>query len=282
MSTASGSPAAHIAPLVLEPGRSWLGFDPRAFWEYRELLYFLTVRDVKLRYKQTLLGVAWAVLQPLAAMLVFTLFLGRVAGVASQGIPYPLFAFAGLVPWMYFSNAVSGASTSLTTSTNLITKVYFPRAIIPAAAVLAGLVDLAVSFVVLLLLLAYYGRPIGGGIVLVPLLVALLMLLAFAVGTWMAGLNVKYRDIRYALPFVIQLWLFASPIVYPVSFVPERWRWLLQLNPVAGIVEGFRAALFGTPVAWDGIVAAAAVTLVLLVYASFAFGRMEDAFADIV
>jgi lipopolysaccharide transport system permease protein len=269
-------------PLVIEPSPSWVVLDLHALWEYRELLYFLTVRDIKLRYKQTLLGVAWAVLQPLSAMLVFSLFLGRVAGVTSNGVPYPLFAFTGLVPWMFFSNAVTNAGSSLITSSNLITKVYFPRVIIPAAAVVAGLVDFAVAFLVLLVLLAWYGMPVTWNVLLVPFLLGLLMLLAFGAGTWMAGLNVKYRDIRYALPFVVQLWMFASPIVYPTSFVPERWHWAVRLNPIAGIIDGFRSALLGLPFDWVGFVLAGAITMVIVLYALYAFGKMEDSFADVI
>ncbi len=274
--------AASHAAIVIEPGHSWLALDLRAPWEYRGLLYFLTLRDVKLRYRQTLLGVAWAVLQPLSAMLVFSLFLGRVAGVATSGVPYPLFAFAGLVPWMFFSNAVGSASNSVITSSNLITKVYFPRVLIPAAAVLAGLVDFAVAFVALLVLLVYYGIAPTPSALLVPLLLGLLVLLAFGVGTWMAGLNVKYRDIRYALPFVVQLWMFASPIVYPTTLVPQRWRWALQLNPITGIVGGFRAALLGGPFDWPALGIAAALTLAITLYALLAFAQMEEGFADVI
>jgi lipopolysaccharide transport system permease protein len=283
MSINPASRVASHAPIVLEPGRSWVALDLEALWEYRELLYFLTMRDVKLRYRQTFLGVAWAVLQPLSAMLVFSLFLGRVAGVATSGVPYPLFAFAGLVPWMFFANAVSGAGNSLLSSSNLITKVYFPRVIIPAAAVLAGLVDFAVAFLLLLGVMAYYGVALTGNVLLLPLLLGLLTLLAFGVGTWMAALNVKYRDIRYALPFVVQLWMFASPIVYPVTLVPERWRWALQLNPITGAVEGFRAALLGGGnFGWPTLALAGGITLAVVLCALSAFGKMEEGFADVI
>jgi lipopolysaccharide transport system permease protein len=270
-------------PVVLAPERSLSVLDLRSLWQQRELLYFLTLRDIKLRYRQTFLGVAWAVLQPLAAMLIFSLFLGRVAGVTASGIPYPLFAFTGLVPWMFFSNALNGASSSLLSSSNLITKVYFPRIIIPSAAVFAGLVDFAVSFVLLAVLLAHYRVPLSAGVVMVPLLLALLTLLALGVGTWMAALNVKYRDIRYALPFVVQLWMFASPVVYPVTLVPERWRWLVRLNPVSGIVEGFRSALLGHgPFDWSGLGTAAIGTVLVLFCGLSAFSRMEESFADVI
>jgi len=203
-------------------------------------------------------------------------------GVTSGGVPYPLFALAGLVPWMYFANAVTMASNSLITSANLITKVYFPRVIIPAGAVLAGLVDFGIGFLLLLGLMLYYGAPITGGILMVPVMLVLLTLLAFGVGTWMAGLNVKYRDIRYALPFVVQLWLFASPVVYPASLVPERWHWLVRLNPIAGIVGGFRAALLGQALDWREITLAALVTAGVVVFACHAFATMEDRFADVI
>ncbi len=269
-------------PVIIEPGHSWVALDLRALWSYRELLYFLTVRDIKLRYRQTLLGFAWAILQPLSAMLVFSLFLGRVAGVTTSGVPYPLFAFAGLVPWMFFSNAITSASNSLITSSNLITKVYFPRVIIPAAAVLAGLVDFAVAFLVLLLLLAYYHVALAASALLVPLLLGVLLLLAFGVGTWMAGLNVKYRDIRYALPFVVQIWMFASPIVYPTTLVPERWQWVLRLNPITGIVGAFRVSLLGGDVDWPTLALAAGLTVAIVLYALSVFAKMEEGFADVI
>jgi lipopolysaccharide transport system permease protein len=275
--------AAPEQPLVvIEPSRSWLALDLASLWAYRELLYFLTWRDVKVRYKQTALGVAWAVLQPLFTMLIFSLFFGRLAGIPSDGAPYPLFAFAGLLPWVFFSNAVSNSGNSLVGSANLITKVYFPRLLVPGAAVGAGLVDLLLGFALLALLMVYYGAMPSSGIVLLPVLVVLLTLLALGVGLLASALNVKYRDIRYALPFIIQLWMFVSPVIYPASFVPAQWRWVLWLNPLAGIIEGFRAALFGAPVSWGMLGAAALLTLALLVFAAFIFRRMEKSFADVV
>jgi lipopolysaccharide transport system permease protein len=267
---------------VIEPSRSWLALDLGSLWAYRELLYFLTWRDVKVRYKQTALGVAWAVLQPLCAMLVFSLFFGRLAGVPSDGVPYPLFAFAGLLPWVFFSNAVSNSGNSLVGSANLITKVYFPRLLVPGAAVGAGLVDLAIGFALLAPLTIYYGAAPSWGVLLLPFLVVLLTLLALGVGLLTSALNVKYRDIRYALPFIIQLWMFVSPVIYPASFVPAKWRWVLWLNPLAGIIEGFRAALFNKPAQWDLLGAATVLTLALLIFAAFIFRRMEKSFADVV
>jgi lipopolysaccharide transport system permease protein len=251
-------------------------------WHYRELLYFLTWRDVKVRYKQTALGVAWAVLQPLCTMLVFSLFFGRLAGVPSECLPYPLFAFAGLLPWVFFSNALANSGNSLVGSANLITKVYFPRLLVPGAAVGAGLVDLGIGFALLVPLMTYYGQGPSWSILLLPLLVVLLTLLALGIGLLTSALNVKYRDIRYALPFVIQLWMFVSPVIYPLSFVPAKWRWVMWLNPLAGIIEGFRAVLFGKSVEWALLGVAAALTLVLLALAAFVFRRMEKSFADVV
>ena len=296
LGTAAPAPAGeappHLLPekplVVIESRRARAGAGLRDLWAYRELLYFLTWRDVKVRYKQTFLGVAWAVLQPVFMMLIFTLFFGRLAGIPSDGVPYPLFAYAGLLPWTFFSTAVTTGGNSMVSSANLITKVYFPRLIVPSAAVAAALVDFAIAFAVLGLLMAYYGVPPGAGALMLPVLALLVALLALGFGTWMAALNVKYRDIKFALPFLIQVWFFASPIIYPVSFVtgkvadPERWRLVMALNPMTGIVEGFRSALFGRPFDWLTFSVSAAVTLALLAYGVVTFRRMEKNFADIV
>jgi lipopolysaccharide transport system permease protein len=266
--------------VVIRPGRSWAALDLRGVWTARELLYLLTWRDVKVRYKQTALGASWAVLQPLATMLIFTLFFGRLAKMPSEGIPYPLFAYAGLLPWTFFSNAVTNSGNSLVGNAHLITKVYFPRMIIPSAAVLAGLVDMAVAFILLAVLMGYYHVSIGVGIVLLPVAIILVFLLALAVGLWMSALNVKYRDIRYALPFVIQLWMFASPVIYPASIVPSRWRWVMALNPLAGLIETFRASLFGLPFDWTALGLSTVITLAALVYAAYVFRKLERGFAD--
>jgi homopolymeric O-antigen transport system permease protein len=250
-------------------------------WEYRELLYFLTLRDVKVRYKQTALGVLWAILQPLLTMIIFTVFFGRLAQIPSDGVPYPVFAYAGLLPWTFFANAVTAAGNSLVGSTSLITKVYFPRVIVPASAVCSGLLDLAVSFAVLVGLMAWYRLAPGAGVLLLPVLVALLVLLATGAGMWMAALNVRYRDVRYALPFLIQVWMFASPVIYPASLVPERWRPVLALNPMSGIIEGFRAALLGRAFDLSALGLSALVTVALLAASARAFQRMETSFADV-
>jgi len=270
-------------PLIrIRPTRKWVALNLGDLWAYRELLFFLTWRDVKVRYKQTLLGAAWAVIQPLLTTIIFTLFFGRLAGIPSDGIPYLLFAYAGLLPWTFFSNALTNSGNSLVGSANLITKVYFPRMIIPGAAVAAGLVDLAIAFLILIALMIYYGVGSGWGVLMLPPLVALTALLALGVGLWMSALNVKYRDIRHALPFLVQVWMFASPIIYPSSMLPEKWRWLIALNPLTGIIEGYRAALFGREFDWKAIALSTAVTLALLVYSAYTFRRMEKSFADIV
>ncbi|MCU1268247.1 MAG: Transport permease protein [Acidobacteria bacterium] len=268
--------------VIIKPGKSWGAVDFHDLWAFRDLLYFLTWRDVKVRYKQTLLGVAWAIIQPLFTMLIFTLFFGRLAGVPSDNIPYPVFAYAGLLPWTFFANAISNSGNSLVGSANLITKVYFPRMIIPAAAIAAGLVDLAVSFIVLIPLMIYYGINVTWSALMFPVVVLLTALLALGVGMWLSALNVKYRDVRFALPFIVQLWMFVSPVIYPTSFLPRRFRWLLTLNPMTGIIEGYRSSLFGRAFNWSALAISAAITLALLVYASYAFHRMEKDFADII
>jgi len=270
-------------PLVsIRAGGSGPPIDLKSLWDYRELLYFLTWRDVKVRYKQTALGAAWAIIQPLFTMIIFTIFFGNLAKVPSDGIPYPIFAYAALLPWTFFSNAITSSGNSLVGSAHLITKVYFPRMIIPGAAVAAGLIDLMVAFGILIILMIYYGVGATWNLLMLPALILLTTLLAIGVGMYTSALNVKYRDIRYALPFAIQLLMFATPIIYPVSLVPERWRWAFNLNPLTGIIEGFRASFFGRPFNWPALAFSAAITLALLVYAAYHFKRMERTFADIV
>lgn len=270
-------------PLVsIRPSRKWVSLNLRDVWAYRELLYFLIWRDVKVRYKQTLLGAAWAIIQPLFTMLIFTLFFGKLAGMASDGLPYPVFAYAGLLPWTFFSNAMTHSGNSLVSSSNLITKVYFPRMIIPGAAVGAGLVDFAIAFIILIGLMAYYKIAVTWSIIMFPVLVLLTALLALAVGMWMSALNVKYRDIRYVLPFMIQLLMFATPIIYPASLVPAKWRWALTLNPLTGIIENSRAALFGRTFDWLALGISSSITLALLVFSAYTFRRMERSFADVI
>jgi lipopolysaccharide transport system permease protein len=251
-------------------------------WAYRELLYFLTWRDVKVRYKQTLMGVAWVVIQPLATMLIFTFVFNRIAHLDSGAIPYPLFAYSGLLLWAFFAGAVSAGTNSLISNTSLVTKVYFPRAFIPAAAVGAGLVDFGVGALLMAGLAVYYGVHVTWGLLLLPVFVALGATLALAVGMLASALTVKYRDLRHALPFLLQFWMFASPVIYPSSAVPERWRWLLTLNPLAGVLEGFRASLTGLDFDWTLAAAPFFVAPLLLALAFYVFRRLEDTFADVI
>jgi len=268
--------------VVIQPSKTWSLLSFKDIWAYRELLFFLTWRDVKVRYKQTALGATWAILQPLFMMIIFTIFFGRLAGVGSSGIPYPLFALAGLVPWTFFANAITASGNSLVSSANLITKVYFPRLIVPAAAMLAGLVDFVLAFVLLCLLMLYYRVTLTVQVLFLPVLVLLTALFALGVGTWMSALNVKYRDVRFALPFVIQLWLFVSSVILPSSSVPEKWRWVLLLNPMSAIIEGYRSALFGLPFDWPALGIASVLTVAVLLYSLYSFGRVERSFADII
>lgn len=280
------SASSSIQHLVIESVSGWKPLDPHDLWRYRELFYFLTWRDVKVRYKQTSLGAAWAVLQPLGNMILFTLLFGRLAKLPSDGIPYPLFAYAGLLPWTFFANAVGSSGNSLVGSSHLITKVYFPRMIIPASAILAGLVDLGISFVVMAALMVWYGVPVSGSILMLPILVLLTAILALGVGMWLSALHVRYRDIRYLIPFLIQFWMFATPVIYPASLMPERYRMIYFLNPMSGLIEAYRVALLGgVNGAKFNLVTlgmAGGLAILMLIYATYHFRRMEKTFADIV
>jgi lipopolysaccharide transport system permease protein len=276
-------PGADDVPVTLiRPSRGWVALNLRDLWQYRELLYFLTWRDIKVRYKQTILGAAWAVLQPFFTMVVFSVFFGRLAGVPSDGIPYPIFAYCALVPWSFFAGALDRAGNSLVGSANLITKVYFPRLAIPLSAVLAGLLDFGIAFVVLLAMMLYYGIVPTAAVITLPLLLLLAVVTALAMGLWLSALNVQYRDVRYTIPFLTQFWLFATPIAYSSSLVPEQWRDLYGLNPMAGVVEGFRWALLGKEPPGPLMAVSAMVVVVLLVGGLYYFRRMEKTFADVV
>lgn len=268
---------------VVEPSRGWINLRLRDLWEYRELLYFLTWRDIKVRYKQTALGAAWAVIQPFCTMVVFSLFFGRLAKVPSDDIPYPIFSYAALVPWTFFAQGLTQSSNSLVGSSHLITKVYFPRLVIPISSVLSGLVDFVIAFVVLIGMMFYYDLYPSGAIVFLPGLLLLALTTALGVGLWLSALNVKYRDVRYTVGFLTQFWLFATPIAYPSSLLSEPWRTIYAINPMVGVVEGFRWALLGTRTAPGPIVAVSAlVAIALLVGGAFYFRRMEKTFADVV
>jgi lipopolysaccharide transport system permease protein len=259
-----------------------MGLELRDLWAHRDLFYILAWRDIKVRYKQTVLGAAWAILQPLLSMIVFTVLFGKLAGVPSEGEPYAIFSYAGLLSWNFFTNAVTNGSNSLITNTNLITKVYFPRLLVPAAALGAPLLDIGIASAMLLLMMPIYGVRFHTTLLMFIPLVTLTALTAVACGIWTAALNVKYRDIRYAMPFAMQLLMFLTPVIYPVSFLPARWRWVLRLNPLSGIIEGFRSAVFGHPFNWVGLALSAVITLVLLAAAAYVFRRMEDEFADVI
>ena len=267
---------------LIQSEESGVQLDLGELWHYRELLYFLTLRDIKVRYKQTVMGLAWVIIQPLTTMIIFTLVFNRFVRLDTGALPYPLFALSGLLLWLFFANAVTNSTNSMVSNTNLITKVYFPRMFIPAASVGAGLVDLAVAFLLLVALCIYYGVALTLNLLLVPLFIMLMALLALGVGLLSAAMTVKYRDLRHALPFIIQLWMFASPVIYPASVVPVQWKWLLLINPVAGIIEGFRASLTGHSFYWLQVSLSVAITFALLVFSVYIFRRFEDTFADVV
>lgn len=276
----SGQASPHR--LVIEPSRGLAKIDFAELWHYRDLLYFLTRREISIRYKQTLLGLAWAVLQPFLSMVVFTIFLGRLAGVDSDGLPYPVFSYLGLLPWTYFANALTRSSVSLVGNANLLSKVYFPRLLIPLSSTLSALVDFGVAFVMLLGLMAWYGIAPSPSILLLVPLTLLTAFFATGVGMGLAALNVQYRDVQHAIPFLLQIWMFATPVVYPASQVPERWRLLFHLNPMAGIIEACRAAPIGRPVDYSALGVSLAVSLVLVAIGVWRFRRMEKVFADVV
>jgi lipopolysaccharide transport system permease protein len=268
---------------VIEPKTGWVPVDFKEIWNYRELLYFLTKRDIKVRYKQTVLGGLWAVIQPAFTMLVFTLFFGRLAKMPSDGLPYPIFVYAALLPWTYFANAVSASGNSLVGSANLITKVYFPRIVVPASAALAGLLDFFIALFVLAALMIYYQFLPGWGILLFPFLVALTFLCAVGVGLWLSALNVQYRDIRYAIPFLIQVWMFVSPVIYPVSLVKGNYQWLLAINPMGGVIHAYRSSLLGhQPIEWSLLALSTLIIVTLFLGGLYYFRRMEKVFADVV
>lgn len=270
-------------PVVFEitPSKGWISLRLKELWAYRELLYFLTWRDVKVRYKQTALGAAWALIQPLATMVIFSLFFGRLAKVPSDGVPYPLFSLTGLVPWMFFSNGLSQSSNSLVGNSRLITKVYFPRLIIPMATVMAGVVDFAISFVLLLGMMVYYRVSPSWHMAYVPLFALLAFVTSLGVGLWFSAWNVQFRDVQYVIPFVAQFWMYATPIAYPSSLLKEPWRTVYGLNPMVGVVEGFRWTVLGTTTRpGPMLIASVVAAFALLISGAFYFRRMEKTFAD--
>jgi lipopolysaccharide transport system permease protein len=272
-----------IPHIRIQPSRGWVSLKLRELWEYRELLYFLTWRDIKVRYKQTVLGAAWAIIQPFMTMVVFTLFFGNLAKVPSDGIPYPIFSYAALVPWTFFANGLTNSSNSLVQSANLIKKIYFPRLTMPIATVLSGVVDFVLSFIVLLGMMLVYGIVLTANVIWLPLFLLLALVTSLGVGLWLSAMNVQFRDVRYVVPFLTQLWMFATPIAYPSSIVPEQWQTLYALNPMVGVVEGFRWALLGTDTAPGPMVMVSSVAaVVILISGAYYFRRMEKTFADVV
>ncbi len=267
----------------IQPKKGWVGLNFPELWKFRELLYFLIWRDLKVRYKQTVLGAAWAIIQPLLTMLVFSLFFGKLARVPSDGVPYPLFAFTGLVPWTFFGNAITQSSNSLIGSQHLITKVYFPRLVIPIASVLTGILDFLIAFVVLIGMILYYGITPGITILTIPFFFLIALITALGTGLWLSALNVEFRDVRYIVPFLAQFWLFSTPVAYPSSLLAERWQIIYALNPMVGVVEGFRWALLQTPNPPVPVLAVSTITAIfLLITGALYFKRMERTFADVV
>lgn len=269
------------ATVVIRPQRGWRGVDFAELWQYRELLYFFVWRDVKVRYKQTVIGAAWALIQPVCTMVIFAVIFGRFAGIPSEGVPYPVFCYAGLLPWLLFANGVSQASLSLVNQAHLLTKVYFPRLFIPAASIGVSVVDFALGFTVYVGMMAWFGYWPGMAVVLLPALVVLTAAAAYGVGVLLAGVTVAYRDFRLVVPFMVQIWLYLSPVVYPVTMIPPAYRWLLLLNPITGIINAFRSVLLDRPLDWVGLAIATGETLLILTVGVANFRRTERRFADV-
>jgi lipopolysaccharide transport system permease protein len=275
--------AEALPKIIIQPSRGWFAFHLNDLWQYRELLYFLLWRDIKVRYKQTVLGGAWAIIQPFCTMVVFTLFFGELAKIPSEGVPYPIFSYTGLLVWTFFARAMNQSSDSMVGSARIITKVYFPRLVIPLSAGLAPLVDFCIAFIVLIGMMFYYQIFPTGTLIWLPVFLLLAFATSLGGGLWLSALNVQYRDVRYAVPFLIQLWLFATPVIYPSSAVPGPWRFILGLNPMTGVVEGFRWALLGIGAAPGGMIFTSMGVALLLVFTGLIyFNRMERTFADIV
>jgi lipopolysaccharide transport system permease protein len=280
---ALGSSPSALPTLRIAPSKGWVPLKLRELWEYRELLYFLVWRDVKVRYKQTALGASWAIIQPFMTMVVFSIFFGHLAKVPSDGIPYPIFSFAALVPWTFFASGLNQSSNSLVGSGSLISKVYFPRLIIPLASVFSGIVDFAIAFLVMLAMMLYYGLIPTLNVIWLPLFLLLALVTSLGVGLWLSALNVEYRDVRYVVPFITQFWMLATPIAYPSSLLHEPWRTIYGLNPMVGVVEGFRWALLRTNSAPGPLIAvSSAAAVLIMITGAFYFRRMEKTFADIV
>jgi len=269
--------------VVIEARKGWVPVDFRELWRFRELLYFLAWRDIKVKYKQTALGVVWAVLQPVLAMLVFTVIFGRFASMPSEGAPYPIFVLTGLLLWNYFAAVLTQSTTSLVTGANLVSKVYFPRLIIPSSSAVAALIDFLIGFAVLVAMMLWYGVGITTGVLLAPVIIAVTLVNAVGFGIWFSALNVRYRDVQYAVPFLIQIWMFATPVIYPASLLGEKWSWLLYLNPMSGVIEAIRPAMLANrPLPVEGLAVSAAIGIVVFLSGVFYFRRVERHFADVI
>lgn len=274
---------ANAPEILIAPSKGWASLGLGELWEYRELVYFLVWRDIKVRYKQTVLGATWAVIQPFMAMVVFSIFFGDFAQVPSDGLPYPIWNYAAMVPWQFFANSLANSSNSLVSGSNMIKKIYFPRLALPLATVFAGVVDFVLAFSVLLLMILFYGILPTAKVLWLPFFLLVAFITSLGVGLWFSAMNVQFRDVRYTVPFITQLWLFATPIVYPSSIIPEQWRLLYSINPMVGVVEGFRWAMLGTDTAPGPIIIVSSLTAVgLLVSGVYYFRRMEKTFADVV
>ena len=268
---------------VIEPSRGWVAFDFKELWDYRELLYFLIWRDVKVKYKQTIIGAGWAILQPLITMIVFTLVFKKIADIPSDNIPYPIFAYTALLPWNLFSGGLNRSTVSLVAQANLISKVYFPRMIVPLSATISGVVDFAIAFIILVGMMFWYGIVPTAAILSLPLFITIALVGALSVGLWLSALNVRYHDVGHAIPFLVQIWMFASPIAYPVSALPEKWRLLYSLNPLTGVIEGFRWAMLGKERPDFVVIAVSAIMIIALLFSGIAyFKRTERTFADLI
>jgi homopolymeric O-antigen transport system permease protein len=276
--------AAGTVPVtIIEPSRGWLALDLKELWDYRELLYFLVWRDVKVKYKQTIIGAGWAILQPFMTMIVFTLVFHKIADISSEGIPYPIFAYTALLPWNLFAGALNRSTVSLVTQVGLISKVYFPRLIIPLSATISGVVDFAIAFIILVGMMFWYGIVPTAAVLSLPLFITIALVAALSVGLWLSALNVRYHDVGHAIPFLVQIWMFASPVAYPVSAVPEKWRLLYSLNPLAGVIEGFRWAMLGKESPDFVVIAVSAIAMIALLFGGIAyFKRTERTFADLI
>jgi len=277
-----GAETTSVPTIKIRPLRGWIPINLGELWVYRELLYFLTWRDIKIRYKQTILGFAWAILQPFLMMVVFSLFFGNLLSVPSEGIPYPLFNYTAMLPWTLFAQGITRSSESLVGNVNMVQKVYFPRLVMPLSGILAPVVDFAIAFVILIGMMFYFGYPPTVKMLWLPLFIILALMTALGVGLWLSAMNVKYRDVRYTVPFLIQLWLFASPVVYSSSLLPQQFQAIYGLNPMAGVIEGFRWALLGTEPPGSLIAVSVIIAIVILISGAFYFRRNEKSFADVI